>query len=136
VIAARLWADALGAQPQSAIEPGSEFRFNAACAAIQAGFGQGVDAPAHDDDRARFRSQAHDWLWTDLKIMAARLDAGGKTVPHQIRQRLARWKRGAELAQVREPGELDKLSSEEADAWRRFWTEVGALLVKAGGSRS
>src|SRR6202008_3118558 len=47
--AARLYADALAAQPRLADEPLPDFRYNAACAAACAGCGRGEDGAEPDD---------------------------------------------------------------------------------------
>jgi serine/threonine-protein kinase len=73
--AARLWAEALAADPALADDRRAQHRYNAACAAALAAAGKGADDPPPDDAaRARLRGQALDWLRADLALWAKRLD--------------------------------------------------------------
>ncbi len=57
--AARLWAEALAADPKLGDDRRDNHRYNAACAAALAGCGRGADDPRPDDAaRARLRGQA------------------------------------------------------------------------------
>src|SRR5262249_46303869 len=49
VAAARLWADALAADPKLAADPQAQHRYNAACSAARAAAGEGEDDPMPDD---------------------------------------------------------------------------------------
>ena len=48
-----------------------------------------------------------------------------------MKTNLTRWQADPDLAGLREPGPLDKLSAEERDGWLALWKEVGALLKRA-----
>ena len=77
--AAKLWADALDAEPKLAEDRQAQHRYNAACAAALAGCGQGKDGTApYDALKAKLREQARGWLdaWR-----AGRLDKG-RRIPH------------------------------------------------------
>jgi tetratricopeptide (TPR) repeat protein len=67
--AARLYQQALAAQPSLADNPPTGLRYNAACAAALAAAGQGQDtAKLEAAERERWRRQALDWLRADLAL--------------------------------------------------------------------
>src|SRR5262249_7331052 len=73
--AARLCRDTFAAVPNLAEVP-MGLRYTAACAAALAACGQGKDSDQLDDEeRARWRRQALDWLRKDLASSARRLPA-------------------------------------------------------------
>src|SRR5262249_52830376 len=66
---ARLYQQALAAQPSLAGDLRAGHRYDAACAAVLAGCGQGNDAGKLDAaERDRWRRQALDWLRADLAL--------------------------------------------------------------------
>jgi hypothetical protein len=48
-----------------------------------------------------------------------------------VRKRLLHWQRDPDLAGLRDPAGLTKLSPEEREACRKLWVEVAAILKKA-----
>jgi serine/threonine-protein kinase len=124
--AARLFADALAADPKQA-----GARYEAACCAARAAAGDGEDAGGKGDpERRRWRQQALDWLRTDLAGWAQRL-AGDKPRDRQeARKALRQWQEDSDLAAVREPGALAKLPAAEREPWQKLWSEVEALLKR------
>jgi hypothetical protein len=66
-----------------------------------------------------------------LAVWAGKLEGGTAADRAQVKARLTRWQADPDLAGLREPGALDKLSAEERDEWRALWKEVGALLKRA-----
>jgi hypothetical protein len=131
---ARLWEEAFAARPALAEDQATGNRFDAARAAARAGCGQGKDDPPPDDaERAKLRSRARDWLKADLRLWGERLDAGNDAVRRETRAELVHWKTSLDLACVRDPWALVKLPAEERGAWRVLWSQVDAMLAKAGG---
>jgi serine/threonine-protein kinase len=66
-IAAQLYADAFGDDAKLADDRKAAYRYNAARVAALAGCGRGKDADKlGDDEKARLRTQALDWLRADL----------------------------------------------------------------------
>jgi serine/threonine-protein kinase len=127
--AARLYSDAFAAEPKLAEDVPAGTRYHAACAAVQAGCGQGEDADRlHDEERALLRRQALDWLRQDLTWWGKRLDDGNAQTNAQIRQRLQLWQGDTDLAGVRANDALARLPDEEREWWERLWSDVGALL--------
>src|SRR5262249_38940695 len=77
VAAARFWADAFAADPRLADDPESSHRYDAACAAALAAAGLGADAGRLDDqERARWRKQALEWLRANLAVNGRLLESG------------------------------------------------------------
>jgi hypothetical protein len=75
---ARFYLEAFAAEPKLAEDQRAAHRYDAACAAAQAGCGQGADAKSLDDtERTRLRRQARDWLRADLAAWSKRLDDDG-----------------------------------------------------------
>jgi serine/threonine-protein kinase len=127
---ARLYADAFAADPTLADDPRLSHRYNAACAAAQAGCGRGTDAAGvKATERARWLKQAREWLRAELAAWARLLD--DPTVARGVvRKALTRWRQDPDLACVRDPGELNKLAADERKEYLALWTEVGAVLAR------
>jgi serine/threonine-protein kinase len=129
---ARYWDGAFKSHPPLADDMQAQHRYNAACAAALAGCGQGKDDPPLDDAaKARWRKQAIDWLEADLAAWSKVLASGPPQARQSISQTLQHWKADPDLAGLREPAAVAKLSEKEQRACRALWTEVDALLVKA-----
>ena len=134
--AARLWAEALAADPKLGDDRQGGHRYNAACAAALAGTGQGTDDPRPDDAaRARLRGQALDWLKAERAAWAKVLDSGGPQARPLVQQTLEYWRVDPDLAGVRDADALAKPPEAERVAWRSLWVEVNALLARARGGR-
>jgi serine/threonine protein kinase/Flp pilus assembly protein TadD len=133
--AARLWEEAFTADPKQDDLEG-RWRYAAACAAALAGAGRGADAGAVTEaERARWRRQAVQWLWADLRA-CSRLVSGGKPEDcRQVRGRLRHWLDDPDLAGLRESAALARLPAGEQQACRQLWTEVQALLAQAEAAR-
>jgi tetratricopeptide (TPR) repeat protein len=129
-LAARLYADAFRADPRLADDLRAAHRFHAAGAAAAAGCGQGQDASGLDEpEKARLRRQALDWLRADLADWAKQ--ARDERSRAAIQQALRNWERSADLAGVRDPATLAKLSAAEAQTWRQLWQEAATVLSRA-----
>jgi tetratricopeptide (TPR) repeat protein len=128
---ARLYADAFAADPSLMKELGAGHRYNAARVAALAGCGQGADATGlADEEKARLREQARRWLRADLAARASAFDTGSKATRGAVRMGLTRWRNEPDLAGLREPGELNKLSADERKQSLALWAEVGAVLAR------
>jgi serine/threonine-protein kinase len=128
--AARLYADALTADPKLADDLQVDHRYRAARFAALAAASQrkAADAQQLDDkERARWRKQALDWLRADLAAWAKATDRV------LLQARLRHWQQDAELAGVHDHEALAKLPQGERAAWSQFWSGVADLLQKTGG---
>ena len=114
--AARLWAEALAADPKLGDDRQAQHRYNAACAAALAGSGQGKDDPKPDDAaKAKLRKQALDWLKAELSA----------------------WKRVSMIVDARQQGarRQDARPLEARPRPRRHPRRAGARQIARGRAR-
>jgi serine/threonine-protein kinase len=131
---ARLYAAAFAADPKLAEDVGTGHRFSAARAAAQAGCGLGADVPGlGEPDRRRWREQARRWLREDLAACEKTL-VGPAAGRHRAAETLTRWRADPDLAGLRAPSELAKLSADERKDCLALWAEIDDLLSRAGGT--
>jgi hypothetical protein len=132
--ATRLLQDALEADARLAEDRRAQHRYNAACAAAQAGPGRGKDDPAPSEpQKTKLRQQALDWLTAELGDWAKLLATADNEQRGGIKQTLEHWQQDNDLASIRDEAELAKLSETERLAFRKLWADVDALLKKASG---
>jgi Tfp pilus assembly protein PilF len=132
--AARFFAQSFSAEPALADDLGAGNRYNAACAAVLAGCGHGEDAKTlegKDQDGARWRNQARDWLQADLTLWTKKLAEAKPKDRVAACKELRHWRADPDLVSVRDAGALAKFSDAERKAWLQFWTDVDALLKRA-----
>jgi tetratricopeptide (TPR) repeat protein len=97
-------------------------RYAAARAAVRTSSGQAPRAEQPDEqERARLRRRALDWLRANLELRAGLLK-DGKLVSWS----LSAWQADPALAGVRDPAALAKLPDAEREQWLRFWADVAA----------
>jgi serine/threonine-protein kinase len=149
--AARLFADALAADPGLAGRLTSECRSRAAlgdkqpvsrveelaagcrypaarCAAV-AGCGLGADgATLTAAERTHWRNQARDWLRADLAVWNTSLDTGSRAARVMVRRILTHWQADPDLAGVRDPSALDRWPTTERMVWLALWNDVASAL--------
>jgi eukaryotic-like serine/threonine-protein kinase len=129
---ARFWANGFQAQPELADDMKAQNRYNAARAAALAGSGQGKDEhPLDNAAKARWRTQAIDWLKADLAAWSKILDGGPPQARQAIPQTLQHWKTDTDLAGLRDGAALANLPAEEQQVCRALWDEVDTVLAKA-----
>jgi tetratricopeptide (TPR) repeat protein len=133
VSAARLYRQAITANPGLATADNG-FRYDAACAAIQAGSGAGEEAARlNDADRATLRKQALDWLRTDLQAWRDLLDREPARSAQVVARKMQHWQRDPDFNSVRRPDALARLPEAERVEWSKLWTDVAATLRRAAG---
>jgi serine/threonine protein kinase/Flp pilus assembly protein TadD len=130
--AVRFYEEAFAEQPRLADHLGASHRHNAACAASLAGCGQGQDAGTlEDEERARLRRLALDWLRADLEAWGRLLDKE----PDKVRPLMIRYLQhllaDPDCAGVRGPAALAKLPEAERQPWQRLWDDVADTLARA-----
>jgi hypothetical protein len=102
-------------------------------AAARAGCGHGKDTDQLvDQERACWHRQALDWLRQDLTWLGWALDRGGAQAAVLVWPMMQHWLADVDLAGVRGRNALAGLSGEERRDWERLWSDVGALLRRAG----
>jgi hypothetical protein len=128
--AARFYADAFGEQPKLEANPQGQHRYNAACAAVLAGCGQGKDGETlNDTERAALRRKARDWLQADLDVYARQVkDGKAESVLSEVR--LARLQTDSDFVGVRDAQALAKLPEAEQAEWSKLWADVEQLLMQ------
>jgi serine/threonine protein kinase/Flp pilus assembly protein TadD len=124
--AARLWAEADLAGDWEA-----GYRYDAACAAVLAAAGRGVDAGRLDDSqRARWRVQALRWLRDDLAAYRELLRGAKPGRGERVRQAMLHWEYDPDLAGLRDPAALSGLPAAQRQQCQELWTQVRALLTE------
>jgi hypothetical protein len=130
-LSARLYAEALSKAPGLADDLQAHYRFKAACAAAQAAFGWGLDAPLPADaERAKLRQRALDWLQSEVAVWAKVFECGPAGLKAKIRPNLQEWKDAFDLAGVRDESELAKLPEDERALCKTLWNKVDQLLAR------
>ena len=127
--AARLWSEALAADPKLGDDRQAPHRYNAACAAALAAAGRAEDEPPPDAAaKAELRRKALDWLRAELAAWSKVLDSGDAKARAAVSPALRHWKQDPDLAGVRDGDALAKLPADERRAWEALWKDVDALL--------
>jgi len=118
--------DVLGANPAWADDPRNNFRYNAACFAMNCADGKGTDAPP-PAERSAYRKQALDHLSADLAATRKLLAADPVRNRDFVHLRMLHWLRDADLSSIRERESQEKLPIDERVAWVKLWTGVREL---------
>lgn len=118
--AVRLYAEAFAAKHSIVEDLKNGHRTNAAYAAVRAA---SEDAAKQIDHR----NQALEWLRADLVLGAALVKANSARDLISLVDKLSQWRKHADLASVREPNSLDRLSEAEKKSWLAFWSDVDRL---------
>ena len=80
-------------------------------------------------------NQALSSLKAELAFRRRQLESGVPKTRVTVQQILQYWKVDRNLAGVRDPERLARLSDEEQRSWKTLWAEADALLQKALGDR-
>jgi serine/threonine-protein kinase len=129
-LAARLYADAFAADPRLEEDFGARRRYGAARMAALAGCGRDEDAArdGHAGERL-WRTRARQWLRADLAAWIRYAD-GSPADADRVRDELQRWRDEPDLAGLRKPAELDRLSADERADCLSLWKEVDAVFKR------
>jgi serine/threonine-protein kinase len=134
-VAARLCADAFALDASLVDNRQMTYRYNAACYAALAGSEDGRNAiHLGDDERAAWRTQARRWLRDEITKWSKSAN-GSAQVRDIARQQLANFRQDADLAGLRDPEQLAKLSQAERDECNALWSEVDRMLDSMKESR-
>ncbi len=133
---ARLWAEALTANPALAADRTAQHPYNAACAAALAGSGQAKDDPAPDEAaKVKLRKQALEWLKAEHAVWSKLLESDAVKARPLVAKALADWQKDTDLAGIRDKKELAKLPEAERSAFQQLWSDVDSLLTKASSGK-
>jgi Ca-activated chloride channel family protein len=131
---ARMFEEALQADPKLADDRRAQHRYHAACCATLAAVGASKDKPAADEIAGRkLREQAMNLLNAELDAWAKLLESADPEQLQTIVQTLEHWRADIDLASVRDEQELAKLPECERKEWNILWARVKTLLAKAEG---
>jgi serine/threonine protein kinase/Flp pilus assembly protein TadD len=132
VAAVQFYEQAFTDDPKAAADLEAGHRYNGACAAALAGCGQGQDAAGLDEqDCARLRRQALDWLKADLRAYRRELDGNADKAGPAVAATLQHWLDDPDLAGVRGADPLARLPEAERREWQKLWEEVAATRRRA-----
>jgi tetratricopeptide (TPR) repeat protein len=132
VASVQLFREAFEEEPKLADDLNAQHRYEAACAAAQAGCGQGQDADKLDtNERARLRRQALDWLRADLKAHQQQVEKSADKAPWVVVRQMQHWLKDEDFAGVRGSAALARLPEAERGEWHKLWQEVEALRQRA-----
>jgi serine/threonine protein kinase/tetratricopeptide (TPR) repeat protein len=133
VAASRFYAKAFAGEPSFPADSRSGNRLRAACAAIRAGTGQGIDATvAADSERAQFRARALEWLSADIADIR-RIAEQNPSIRSAAAQALVSLKQNVNLALTGDQSQAPQLPGRESDSFARLWAEqADALTVFPG----
>ena len=128
-MSARLWSEALAANPILAHDLQAGHRYNAACASTLAASGKGQDEPAPDEKtRAKLRQQAFDWLNDDLIALTTLLTNSNHHQRLTIAKTMQHWKHDSDLSGIRDAAGLEALTAVERESAIALWQQVDEVL--------
>src|SRR5262249_49728163 len=124
--AARLFGEALAADPGLGDNRENQPRYNAACSAALAAAGRAKDGASLDEAaRSRLRAQALEALRGGLGPWALLVGARPGARPLEVKW-MRHWLGDTDLTGVRDPDALAKLPPGEQAAWKALWDEVAS----------
>ena len=133
--AARLWAEALAANPRLVEDRQARHRYDAACAARRCRRRTGARAHKRRPSGPAGGSRPTLWLEAELADWRKQVEGGRREAKESAAGALERWKADANLAGVRDPVALARLPADEQRDWKSLWAEVESLLRRAEGDR-
>jgi serine/threonine-protein kinase len=128
---ANLYSDAFAAAPGLAEEYRIGHRFNAACAAARASNGIGADVAGLSMlDRAKWRTQAREWIRADLASCKMLLDRDLVSARDVVRDKLTRLRDNPDLAGLGDPAQLEHVSADDRKQFLALWNEIGIAIKR------
>ena len=129
--AARLWSEALEADPNLGEDRRAGHRYNAACRAALAAAGKGVDEPADPDEavKARLRGGVLGWLQAELAAWSRELETDPAQGGPAIAKALDHWQYDPDLEGIRDAPGAGQFPGGRAE---RTAIAVGDLRIPAG----
>jgi serine/threonine-protein kinase len=129
---AQFYREAFQADPKLVSDQRVAHRYNAACNAARVAAGQGRDAGGRtENERMHWRRQALTWLRAELSLLRRRADRGPTADRAALKQVLRHWQGDPDLAGLRDPKALARLSPEERQACQHLWADVANLCKGA-----
>jgi len=129
--AVRLFTEVLDADSRMPADEKSALRREAAQAAILAGCRYGTDvAGLSENERARLRQQAMDWLRADLASWTKQLADARPEQRAGVRSAIGHWHNETRSNVVLRPKDLATFGADEQEAWKKLWEDVDELHRK------
>jgi serine/threonine protein kinase/Flp pilus assembly protein TadD len=126
--AVQFYREAFSAEPRLA----DRHRYNAACAAVLAGCGQGKDADQNNPEkRVDLRCQSLDWLSADIAAWNTRMKTDPDKIGAIVIQQMRHWLHDADFAGVRGTEALARLPESERAQWQKLWAAVAQTMETA-----
>ena len=130
--AARLYSEALEAEPGFAGRQSTYPRVDAARAAAAAGTGPTRDDPAPTPEvKAGLRRLALTWIRAELDDWTRRFAPDRPETRRRATDSFEQWQKDLSFAGVRDPGAIDAIPADEQDAWKAFWADLSAQIHAA-----
>ena len=130
-IAARLWAEALAADPSSATTARPSTATTPPAPPPWPPPGRARTTRSRDDAaRASSARRALGWLKAELDAWSKALDPGDPKARAEVAPTLRHWQQDSDLAGVRDEAELARLPEAERADWEALWDEVRRVLAK------
>jgi hypothetical protein len=124
-----LYFDAVVTDPKLLDNLDAQNRFSAARAASLAAFGLSEDSTAiSESQRTWCRHQARDWLRAAFTSVAKNIPTSETWMRLRVQRTLMEWRADPDVASLRDPVALEKLSQSERQEYAVFWSDVDALL--------
>jgi tetratricopeptide (TPR) repeat protein len=123
---------AIASDPIWAKNPALFLKFNAACAAVLGGSGQGKDAATDGDATSQLalRQQALEWLKAELISWSQFAEQVPQEKRPEIASELMKWLNDGDLDTVRDPAKIQLLPVAEREQWQRLWADVKLLTQR------
>jgi tetratricopeptide (TPR) repeat protein len=128
VLAVRLYTWAFAAPPALPADVKAAHRYNAASVAVRAAAGQDEELTTFGvEEWASLNGQALKWLRAGLAHLASQ--AKDPKRRQEAREALTHWKKGPDLAPIRDPAWLAAMPPDDRQAWEALWRDVDAVLA-------
>jgi hypothetical protein len=124
--AVRLFTAAFAADRMAVDDIQAGHRYHAASCAVLAA----AALKPHDEEKARLRRQALDWLRADLALWTKQAEIGDPKGRPMVNRTLSNWQNNPALASIRDQLELAKLPAVEREAWIKLWADVERLRAQ------
>ena len=130
VASTKFYDDALRDDPALADDPKQYVRYNASCSAAMAAAAESKDEPEpalDEKSRSAFRQHALEGLRIELRRWTAKVEAGNSNDSKTVVEKLSYLKEDPDLASIRDPEALAKLTPTERQELEAFWRDVDGL---------
>jgi eukaryotic-like serine/threonine-protein kinase len=125
-----LYSGAFAEDPHLINDSDADFRFLAASAAAMSASTDHSAADGTDAKRNQWIKQALEWLREDLDRKIKSLNWSDLVACNDLKYQLTRWRYEPAIAALREPADLQRMSSENRTECVAFWKSVGTAIAR------